>query len=303
MAKSTPPKGTAELLSIGDVAAATGISAETLRIWERRYGRPEAVRLPSGHRRYTDDHVRWLRRVAEALAHGHRPNKVVKLDEAELDELLVPEETVTKSELPDVKEQLDAVADLDAESLFESLRSHWDPDNYLAFITDHVQPLVHAVGRSWADGEIEIRHEHFASELVGDMLRWLRTTYPLVLENPRVLLTTLSGETHGLGVQMTALICAARGVPTRVLGVDTPNEDIVEAAKHMGVEIVGISISLATGGVDTDRTLAELRRRLPKKMRLIVGGQGARGVRRGPRGIEYVESLADWDAAMAGLSD
>ena len=38
-----------------------------MRIWERRYGRPEAVRLPSGHRRYTDAQVTWLRRVAEAL--------------------------------------------------------------------------------------------------------------------------------------------------------------------------------------------------------------------------------------------
>lgn len=301
MPKTPDGAEAAALLSIGDVAEATGISAETLRIWERRYGKPEAVRLPSGHRRYTDEDVRWLRRVAEALAHGHRPNKVVALDEKALDELLAPEDA--PADHPDLAAQLEAVGELDGETLFESLRGHWDPDDYLAFLTDRVQPLVQTVGRAWADGDIEVRHEHFASELVEDLLRWLRTTYPLSLADPRVLLTTLSGETHGLGMQMAALICAARGVPTRVLGVNTPNDDIAAAARQLEVEIVGISISLATGGVETDRQLADLRSKLPKAMRLVVGGQGARGVRRGPRGIEYIESLDGWDEAMASLGE
>ena len=42
----------------------TGIGRDTLRVWERRYGRPEPIRLPSGHRRYTAEQIRWLRRVA-----------------------------------------------------------------------------------------------------------------------------------------------------------------------------------------------------------------------------------------------
>ncbi|MDJ0522022.1 MAG: MerR family transcriptional regulator, partial [Planctomycetota bacterium] len=67
MARSTDTNadaGTdANLHSIGEVAEATGLTPETLRIWERRYGRPVAVRLPSGHRRYTDEQIVWLRRV------------------------------------------------------------------------------------------------------------------------------------------------------------------------------------------------------------------------------------------------
>ena len=58
--------------SIGEIAERTGITVDTVRVWERRYGRPVPVRLPSGHRRYTEDHLVWLRRVAEALALGRR---------------------------------------------------------------------------------------------------------------------------------------------------------------------------------------------------------------------------------------
>lgn len=60
--------------SIGDLADATDIAPATIRVWERRYGRPKPVRLPSGHRRYSSDEVTWLRRVGEALANGHRPS-------------------------------------------------------------------------------------------------------------------------------------------------------------------------------------------------------------------------------------
>jgi len=44
-------------LSIGDLARATGIAAATLRAWETRHGFPQPLRLRSGHRRYSQDHV------------------------------------------------------------------------------------------------------------------------------------------------------------------------------------------------------------------------------------------------------
>jgi DNA-binding transcriptional MerR regulator len=44
-------------LSIGDLARATGVTAATLRAWETRHGFPRPLRLRSGHRRYSQDHV------------------------------------------------------------------------------------------------------------------------------------------------------------------------------------------------------------------------------------------------------
>ncbi len=44
-------------LAIGEVARETGVSAETLRAWELRYGFPTPTRAASGHRRYPPDEV------------------------------------------------------------------------------------------------------------------------------------------------------------------------------------------------------------------------------------------------------
>ena len=51
-------------LAIKDVAERTGLAPGTIRMWEQRYGFPEPDRTSSGYRRYTDDDVESLRRVA-----------------------------------------------------------------------------------------------------------------------------------------------------------------------------------------------------------------------------------------------
>jgi DICT domain-containing protein len=51
-------------LSIREVARETGVSEGTLRMWETRYGFPVPQRLPSGHRRYTNDDIVQVRQVA-----------------------------------------------------------------------------------------------------------------------------------------------------------------------------------------------------------------------------------------------
>ena len=279
-------------LSIGDVAEATGISSDTLRMWERRYGRPVPVRLPSGHRRYSTDQVRWLRRVAEALSRGHRPRKVLGMPDDELETLLAP------AVQPEQDAAIDGLVELFASfrgpEAVDVLREQWDGSNAVEFLDGQIVPLVHSIGRAWADGHIEVRHEHYASEQLEDLLRGLRTSFPLIKGDPRILLTTLSGETHGLGLQMVALICASLEVPFRLLGIDTPPAEIVRAAHELSPSIVALSVSLATGGVDTDRVISSLRSELPADVRLVVGGEGARGIRRGPRGVEYVADLVAW---------
>src|SRR5205807_8170323 len=51
----------AEALSISDVAEATGLSAHTLRYYERAGLMLDPVgRAPSSHRRYTEREIRWV---------------------------------------------------------------------------------------------------------------------------------------------------------------------------------------------------------------------------------------------------
>ncbi len=58
-------------LSIGEVAARTGISASTLRAWEARYGFPAPPGASGTHRRYSEVDCRALMQVKHARDRGH----------------------------------------------------------------------------------------------------------------------------------------------------------------------------------------------------------------------------------------
>jgi DNA-binding transcriptional MerR regulator len=57
-------------LSIGDLVSRTGIAEPTLRMWERRHRFPQPTRSPSGHRRYTVEHVEQVQRVIAGRSAG-----------------------------------------------------------------------------------------------------------------------------------------------------------------------------------------------------------------------------------------
>jgi redox-sensitive transcriptional activator SoxR len=57
-------------MRVGEVAARAGVNIETLRYYERRGLLPAPDREPSGHRRYDEETVRFVRAIKEAQAVG-----------------------------------------------------------------------------------------------------------------------------------------------------------------------------------------------------------------------------------------
>lgn len=75
-----PPAGagpSSPLLTIGELAERTGLTPELLRTWEARHGFPVPTRLPSGHRRYTEDDVHAVRRVLADKERGVRLEQAI----------------------------------------------------------------------------------------------------------------------------------------------------------------------------------------------------------------------------------
>ncbi len=302
MAEDHPVEPAADLLSIGDLAEATGLSPHTLRVWERRYGRPEPVRLPSGHRRYTPEQARWLRLVGEALALGERPGRVLGLGEGELRRLL--EERAGALDEGETARLLEFAVAFDAEGLRAWLRRRRAELGPRVFLGSFLDALLLGLGRAWADGRAGVRHEHFVSEILEDELRVWRRSLPPGREPP-LILTTLPGEAHGLGLQLAALTAGLAGRSVRLLGPDTPEEEILRAASEGPALALGLSVSLGSAGIETARAVARLRRGLPEGLPLLLGGRGGRTLRRLPRGVERVESLPeleDWLARHAGTA-
>ena len=76
------------VLSIAAIERDTGLSKDTLRVWERRYGFPVAMRDSQGERSYPLDQLQRLRTLKRLIDGRHRPGRVVCLDAGELERLL-----------------------------------------------------------------------------------------------------------------------------------------------------------------------------------------------------------------------
>ena len=280
MAKVEP-----DLLSIGDICSETGLSADLVRVWERRYGFPVPVRLPSGHRRYRPSDLHQLRLMAEAVAQGHRPSMVARAGEATLKRLLIPVDN------PRVEALFQAVVAMDSDRMRWLLLESLDLLGWKPFLQHLVAQLLDRVGMAWAEGSIGIQQEHLVTEVLEDLLRERRLEFRTIPDRGRVLLCTLPGERHRLGLLMAALAYAAQGISTELLGVDLPVANIARAARTLRVDRVAVSLSIQSAGETTRRLLMDLQERLPPGCRLIIGGQGAARTRK----IDGVERMMGLD--------
>lgn len=293
-------------LSIGALSRACSIPVATLRTWESRYGYPQPERRDSGHRVYPVASVARLRRVAEAIARGHRASHVLTASEADLQALLGCDRAASpaaRSSLSDVAAAdpaalLQAVRAFDGGSLCQLLTAQWSRLGPLAFLEGCLVPLIRTVGDEWAGGRLQIRHEHFLSQRVEDLLRALRHPYEERARGPLVVLATLPGELHGLGLQMAALALSVAGCVTCVLGTDTPVEQIAESTTELGARAVAVSVSAAGSARAARAQLRTLRATVPHRTTVIAGGSGAAaGVER-VTVIATFSGLTEWAATV-----
>jgi methanogenic corrinoid protein MtbC1 len=169
----------------------------------------------------------------------------------------------------------------------------------LEFLEERIAPLVRAVGEGWENDSLEIRHEHFLSERVGDLLRSLRLPFEERASGPLVVFSTLPGEAHGIGLQMAALLLASMGCRVLYLGTEVPPPQMASLASDLGARAVALSVSSNSKGTATHTAIQKLRESLPSKIALVVGGDGAPGPLDGVQAVSSLRELEEWGERLS----
>lgn len=276
----------------------TGVGKDTLRVWERRYGFPSPSRNENGDRLYSHSQITRLRLMKRLLDRGHRPGRIVSASDDTL-RLLVEREGVAIQVDPTAAPSL-----MHAHAL-SSLRQQDAPDwrAYLSrqltqvglekFVTETLPHLNEQVGDAWARGDLQVFEEHLYTEQVQNMLRLAINNLPDGTREPRVLLTTVPGERHVLGVLMVEALLALRGLRTLSLGAQTPLLDIAAAARAHGAQVVALSFSAAFPVRQLQPVLSELRGLLDASVRIWIGGAGTHRWNDRIKGVERMANLSD----------
>jgi len=284
------------------VTRRTGLSADVLRAWERRYEAVIPRRTGSRRRLYSDRDVERLSLLKQATDAGRAIGQVARWSDAQLRDVIrqdrsaeIPqraeESTGLRAKAPDdlFDRALRAVEALDAQALQQILdvaSISLSPVDLTEMI---LVPLMRTVGERWGSGSLGIAHEHMASAIVRNALSSIVLSRHLPRNGPGLVVATPSGQIHELGALVVAATAASVGWRVTYLGADLPVADIAGAVRTTGASAVALSLTHPADDPQMPGNLQVLRAALPPRTALIVGGIAA---------PSYATALADSGALL-----
>ena len=286
-----PVKAAAEL---------SGLTAETLRAWERRHAAVVPHRDDKGRRLYDAAMIERLARLHRLTDRGHPIRDVAALSDEALDRLLEENQNAGYGGVEALPgRMLDAIADYQVDVFDRDLSVAIATLPMTVLLTRVVTPLLREVGLRWADGRLAIAQERLVSSLLRARLLSILNQHPRE-QRPRVLFATLPGEPHELGLLGAALHAYEAGMPVLYLGPELPPEELVRVAQRLAAAAVALS-SVDPGHAPA--ALAELRTldaALPAGVPIWLGGANARYLAEALR-IDRVQAITD-PAVLARLA-
>ena len=229
------------------VSRLTGLTADTIRVWERRYGAVAPDRTEGNKRRYNGSQVRRLVLLRRATELGHSIGQVARLRDEELRRIIGETSPDIGSQVSLyaalVEDYLGAVIHFEvqrAESILTRTAAILPP---MTLTLEVIVPLMRRVGEAWNAKQLRISHEHIISGQLRSLLGTLmRHTEPKP-GAPRILVATPPGHLHEFGAIIGAVKAASRGYEPIYLGTHMPFAEVAEAADQANASVVLLSIA------------------------------------------------------------
>jgi DNA-binding transcriptional MerR regulator len=276
-------------LRIGEFSRRVGVSPELLRAWETRYGLPHPERTDGGLRLYSEQDEHRVRLMLGHLAHGTPASEAARL-------AMLDGRPSTHEHAADLEEIASALS-RGVEGLDEPM-TQAALDRLLATyalplaLSEVILPFMRRLGERWADGEITVAHEHFASNVIGSRLRARARGWGTGV-GPLAVLACGPGERHDLGLLCFGLALRERGWRIAYLGADTPLPDVAAVCGELAPAIVVLSsVSRHRFRTAGDELVA-----LGKRGRVAIGGAGATPALARQLGVELLAGDAVAEAA------
>lgn len=214
--------------ALGAVAQETGVKADTLRAWERRYGLPDPARTEGGHRLYSQrdiDTVKWL---LARQREGMRIKGAVALWNGLQAEGRDP--LHSPLEAPQAGQSMQALRDqwVAACMAFDETRAEQALTEAFArhppemVCVELLGAGIALIGEAWYQGQATVQQEHFASALAARRVESLILAAPPPTRAGRILTACPPGEQHTFGLLTLTYLLRRHSWETIYLGANVP---------------------------------------------------------------------------------
>jgi DNA-binding transcriptional MerR regulator len=261
---------------IGTVTKRTGLSADVVRVWERRYGAVRPARSDGGTRLYSDADILRLTRLRLVVAQGHSIGQAARLSESELDDLIADAKQAVDEVDPyrGVRERfIDALQTMDVVAADQELARAAALFSARELAKEIVTPILNELEDRRGHRDLGGAQVHVASELLRNMLGSLFRLYPPPANAPTIVLGTPAPERHDIPLLLAALLAATHGWRAVYLGADLQAADIAQAVRLTDARVLAMTLASSNSRIGEQlRAIAEL---LPPSTRVWIVGAGA----------------------------
>jgi methanogenic corrinoid protein MtbC1 len=232
----------------------TGIAADTLRAWERRYGLPMPQRSAGGHRLYSQrdiETIKWLMKRQEdglsisravdlwneQIASGADP--LADLVQAGPASTIPPQYLSPDTTLDSLRAQwIEACLEFSESGAEQTLNQAFSMFPVEAVCLEVLQRGMHEIGERWYENRASVQQEHFASALAMRRLDALLSASPAPTRNQTVLVGCPPEEWHTFTPLLLALLLRRRGLNVIYLGANVPADQFTRTVKEIRANLV-----------------------------------------------------------------
>jgi DNA-binding transcriptional MerR regulator len=228
----------------------TGLAADTLRAWERRYGLPAPQRSPGGHRLYTQrdiETIKWLMaRQAEGLSISRAVDMWNEQTASGQDPLA---DSAPQSVILSSGANLEATRNawLSACLLYDTVQAEHLLNQ--AFAANAVEIVcteillrgLYEIGELWHKGIASVQQEHFTSAIAMRRLEGLISAAPPPTRAATVITACPPREEHVFPLTLLTLFLRRRGWNVIYLGANVPIERMEETVQVVRPKLVVLS--------------------------------------------------------------
>jgi MerR family transcriptional regulator, light-induced transcriptional regulator len=240
------------IYNLSVVLKETGLKADTVRAWEKRYGLPNPARSQGGHRLYSEYDIAVIKWLIKEKKKGLSISKAAKLFQTreiqlEINNSMRAIKPLTETIDIDISEDqinilrddwINACLDFDNIKADNALSKPFALFNPNYVITNILQKGLREIGELWLSNKISVHQEHFASNLAIRKMNSLIVASPLPTRNNRIIIACPSEEQHTFSALQATFILRNSGWDTIYLGADVPFQEINPLIKSKRISIV-----------------------------------------------------------------
>jgi methanogenic corrinoid protein MtbC1 len=233
----------------------TGLTADTVRAWERRYGLPVPQRTAGGHRLYSQRDIETIKWLMKRQTEGLSISRAVDLWKEQLasgDDPLagsapitfvrastIPAQSTSDTTLDVLRARwIEACLNFSESSAEQTLNQAFSIFPVEAVCTEILQKGMSEIGNLWYENRASVQQEHFAAGLAMRRLDTLLSASPAPTRNPTLIVGCPPDEWHTFTPLLLSIFLRRRGLNVIYLGANVPAEQFSHTVKNIKADLV-----------------------------------------------------------------